>query len=178
MSLIHETQIVNETNQTNPSLDETQIDVSVSSLSNQKTSKQNRFKVSTNENNIVNEMNFTALDNFLENEKKQNKIDAWNKIDKTVKIQKLNNFADRYGRDNILPVKEVKMLKMFFIDSLEKGKLQKTKQVIYNKDTNEITGIPALFFNTISRNFTLKILDSKRISTMKSLTPKRMVEPI
>jgi hypothetical protein len=172
MSLIHETQIVNETNQTN------EPNPSASSLSNQKTTKQNRHKVSTNENNIVNEMNFTALDNFLENEKKQNKIDAWNKIDKTVKIQKLNSFADRYGRDNVLPVKEVKLLKSFFIDSLEKGKLQKTKQVIYNKETNEITSIPALFFNTISRNFTLKILDNKRISTMKSLTPKRMTEPI
>ena len=88
----------------------------------------------------------------------------------------MNNFADRYGRDNVLPIKEVKMLKMFFIDSLEKGKLQKTKQVIYNKETNEITSIPALFFNSISRNFTLKILDNKRISTMKSLTPKRMIE--
>jgi hypothetical protein len=143
-----------------------------------KTNKQNRYKVSTNENAITNEMNFTALDNFLENEKKQNKIDAWNKIDKTVKIQKLYNFADKYGKDNVLPAKEIKMLKMFFIDSLEKGKLQKTKQVLYNKETNEILSIPALFFNAISRNFTLKILDNKRVSTMKSLTPKRIVENI
>ena len=141
-----------------------------------KTTKQNRYnKISTSENSIVNEMNFNALDTFLENEKKHNKSDAWNKIDKTVKILKLNNFADKYGRENTLPLKDIKILKIFFIDSLEKGKLQKTKQVIYNKEINEITSIPALYFNTVSRNFTLKIIDNKRVSTMKSLTPKRIV---
>jgi hypothetical protein len=90
-----------------------------------------------------------------------------------VKIQKLHIFAEKYGKENNLPVKDIKSLKSFFIDCLEKNKLQKTKDVTYDKEKREIISIPALFFNVSNRNFTLKILDAKRVSTLKSLTPKR-----
>jgi len=116
------------------------------------------------------------IDSILENEKQKNKSDSWNKLDKTVKIQKLHAFAEKHGRDNGYPVKEVKNLKVFFVDCLNKAKLQKTKDVVYEKDSGEITAIPALFFNNITHNFTLKIMDSKRVSTLKSLTPKRITE--
>ena len=62
---------------------------------------------------------------------------------------------------------------MFFKDCLEKNKLQKTKDVVYDKELHSITSIPALLFNVNSRAFTLKIMDLKRVSTIKSLTPKR-----
>lgn len=117
-----------------------------------------------------------TIDSMLENEKQKNKSDSWNKLDKTVKIQKLHAFAEKYGRDNGYPVKEVKNLKVFFVDCLNKAKLQKTKDVVYDKETGEITSIPALFFNSITHNFTLRIMDSKRVSTLKSLTPKRITE--
>jgi hypothetical protein len=73
-------------------------------------------------------------------------------------------------------VKDAKSLKAFFIDCLEKNKLQKTKDVTYDKERREIIAIPALHFNQINRNFTLKIMDAKRVSTLKSLTPKRVTE--
>ena len=57
---------------------------------------------------------------------------------------------------------------------MDKNKLQKTKDVIYDKNTKEITNVPALHFNSQNHNFTLKIVDSKRVSTLKSLTPKRI----
>lgn len=120
-------------------------------------------------NNAIN------IDQLLEKEKQKNKSDSWNKLDKTVKIQKLHAFAEKYGKDNSYSAKDVKTLKTFFVDCLERGKLQKTKDVVYAKD-GEITSIPALFFNTTSRTFTLKIMDAKRVSTLKSLTPKRMSE--
>lgn len=116
------------------------------------------------------------IDSILENEKQKNKSDSWNKLDKTVKIQKLHAFAEKHGRDNGYPSKEVKNLKVFFVDCLNKSKLQKTKDVVYEKDSGEITAIPGLFFNSITHNFTLKIMDSKRVSTLKSLTPKRITE--
>jgi hypothetical protein len=119
---------------------------------------------------------FSALDTLLENEKQQNKKDAWNKIDKTVKIQKLHEFAERYGKDNSLPTKDIKNLKLFFIDSLDKAKLQKTKDVIYEKEKGIITSIPALFFNSTNRMFTLRNMDAKRVSTLKSLTPKKLIK--
>lgn len=123
---------------------------------------------------ITNEMNYNSLDIMLEKEKQTNKNDNWNKIDKTEKIQKLHSFAERYGKSHNLPVKDIKNLKAFFMECLEKMKLQKTKDVVYDKDTREITSIPALYFNMNTSHFTLKIMDNKRVSTLKSLTPKRI----
>jgi hypothetical protein len=115
---------------------------------------------------------------MLENEKQKNKAESWNKLDKTVKIQKLHQFAEKYGKDNALPQKDIKSLKAFFSECLNKNKIQKAKDVNYNKDSQEITSIPSLFFNTLSRNFTLKNTDAKRVSTLKSLTPKRITPSI
>lgn len=122
------------------------------------------------------EINYAEIEEMLEKEKQQNKAEAWNKLDKTQKIQKLHAFAERYGKDHSLPVKETKNLKAFFLDALDKGKLQKTKDVVYNKEQREITGIPALHFNSDTKSFTLRNLDAKRVSTLKSLTPKRTNE--
>lgn len=123
----------------------------------------------------INELNYSMIDNLLETEKQNNKSEAWNKLDKTQKIQRLHAFAEKYGREANLPIKEIKNLKLFFNDSLDKAKLQKAKDVVYNKDTREISSIPALHFNPTSKHFTLRIVDTKRVSTMKSLTPKRVV---
>jgi len=121
-------------------------------------------------------MNMDDLDTLLETEKQFNKTEPWNKLDKTVKLQKLHCYAEKYGKDKGLPVKEVKNLKHFFVNCLEKGKLLKTKDVTYNKEERELIAIPALYFNADKHNFTLRILDTKRVSTLKSLTPKRVVE--
>jgi hypothetical protein len=117
-----------------------------------------------------------TIDKLLEMEKQHNKNEQWNKLDKTVKLQKLHHYAEKYGKEHSLPVKEVKTLKAFFNNCLETNKLQKTKDVVYDKTSREITSIPALHFNQLSHNFTLKIMDSKRVSTLKSLTPKRITE--
>ena len=110
-----------------------------------------------------------------EKEKITNKSDQWNKIDKTVKTQILHSYAEKYGADNKIPAKEIKNLKQFFSDSLNKGKLHKNKDVTYSRDTQQILSIPAVHFNTDKKKFTLKIVDTKRVSTLKSLTPKRNV---
>jgi hypothetical protein len=122
------------------------------------------------------EITYQTIETMLEKEKQHNKTETWNKLDKTIKIQKLHQFAEKYGKEHSIPIKDVKSLKAFFIDCLEKNKLQKTKDVIYEKERREITSIPALHFNQINRNFTLKIMDAKRVSTLKSLTPKRVTE--
>jgi hypothetical protein len=123
-----------------------------------------------------NEMNYNTIDQLLEKEKQHNKTETWNKLDKMIKIQKLHQYAEKYGKEHNLPNKEVKLLKQFFNDCLEKNKLQKTKEVNYDKDTRVITCIPSLSFNNTNHNFTLRITDTKRVSTLKSLTPKRVKE--
>jgi hypothetical protein len=130
----------------------------------------------TQSSNELNEMNYNTIDALLEKEKQNNKNENWNKLERSLRIQKLHVFAEKYGRENGMPMKDIKLLKTFFTDCLEKNKLQKSKDVSYDKDTKEIISIPALHFNVTNRNFTLKIVDVKRVSTLKSLTPKRVAE--
>ena len=119
-----------------------------------------------------------SLDLLLEKEKQNNKADSWNKLDKTVKTQALHSFAETYGKDKSLSAKDVKTLKMFFSDCLKTNKLNKTKDVKYDKDARAVLSVPALSYNTSNHNFTLKNTDTKRVSTLKSLTPKRTTDKI
>ena len=117
------------------------------------------------------------VDNILENETQQNKNDNWNKLNKTVKIQKLNEYADKYSTEHNYSREETLALKQFFVESLERGKLLKTKEVNYNKNSQQIIDILGLHYHTNTHKFTLKIMDAKRVSTLKSLTPKRAATP-
>ena len=116
------------------------------------------------------------VDNILEKETLQNKSETWNKLNKTQKLQKLNIYAEKYGTDQKYSAKDIKNLKQFFLDSLERGKLQKTKEVLYDKNTQTINEVPGLFLHPTNHNFTLRIIDNKRVSTLKSLAPKRISE--
>ena len=119
------------------------------------------------------EINANELDILLEKEKIRNKGDVWIKLDKTVRNQLLQEFADKYGKEHSMSSKDLKLLKTFFKTCLDKNKLNKSKDVVYNRDNRAIVSIPALHFNQVTKNFTLKILDNKRVSTLKSLTPKK-----
>jgi hypothetical protein len=112
------------------------------------------------------------LDRFLENEKITNSNEPWSKLDKTAKLRKLVVFTENYKLEHNLSVNEQDRLMAFFKDCLDKKRLQRVKDVNYNKDTGEIIDIPALHFNKSTNHFTLKNID-KRVSTLKGLAPKK-----
>jgi hypothetical protein len=112
------------------------------------------------------------IDQMLETEKKNMNSEPWNKLDKRLKIQKLHAYAEKYGKENNLPMKEVKSLKLFFSTCLTKDKLAKVKDVDYNRETGVINNISSLAFNVTTHAFTLRNID-KKVSTLKSLTPKK-----
>jgi len=114
----------------------------------------------------------TNLDKFLENEKINNASEPWSKLDKTAKIKKLTKFADYYKNENSLSIVEYESLIHFFRDCLDRKKLQRVKDVNYNKETGEIKDIPALHYNKQLNHFTLKNID-KRVSTVRGLAPKK-----
>lgn len=116
---------------------------------------------------------FDKVHELLEKEKQNNKLDSWNKIDKMMKTRKLNAYADRYGKDHHMSIQEIKALKSFFLHCLDTSRLQKSKDVVYDRETQEIKEIPSLYLHPIQRNFTLRIMDNKRVSTLKALAPKR-----
>ena len=115
------------------------------------------------------------IDAFLEREHQHNKTEGWNKLHKTTKTQKLHAFAEKYGHTNHYSAKEVRQLKLFLSDALDKKKLNKVKEINYNKIKGEITEIPGLLFNATTNQYTLRA-DTKRVSTLSSLTPKNMTQ--
>ena len=52
------------------------------------------------------------VDHILEKETQQNKNESWNKLNKTVKLQKLSVYAERYGVDHKYSIKEIKQLNL------------------------------------------------------------------
>jgi hypothetical protein len=112
------------------------------------------------------------LEKFLENEQNNNKNEPWCKLDKTIKTKKIIEFIEVYKVDCELDTEESGLLLTFLKDCLNRKKLQRVKDVIYDKENGQIKEIPALQYTKASKHFTLKNID-KRISTVKSLTPKK-----
>jgi hypothetical protein len=116
--------------------------------------------------------NIDNLDKFLENEKTTNGNDTWSNLDKTAKIRKLQVFAEMYKEENELCEEECAALMKFLKDALDHKKIQRVKDVVYDKTTGIIKSIPSLSYNKQTSHFTLKNVD-KRVSTLKSLPPKK-----
>lgn len=114
------------------------------------------------------------IDNFLEKTKLNKSGEPWSKLDKTTKLKRLETFSLKYKETEKLTDIEYNQLITFFKDCLERGKLQRVKDVICDKETGEIKSIPALQFNKVTNNYTLKNID-KRVSTIKSLGPKKSI---
>jgi hypothetical protein len=113
------------------------------------------------------------LDKFLEDEKKTNSIEPWSKLDKTAKLKKLLIFASIFKDENNLSNEEYNNLITFLRDCLDRKKLYKVKDVIYDKDTGLVKDIPGLYHSKPTNHFTLKNID-KKISVTRSLAPKKV----
>ncbi len=116
----------------------------------------------------------SSLDKFLEKEKNESKNEPWSKLDKTNKTKKLMDYANKYINEKNLNDSESKTLIAFLKDCLDKKRISKVKDVVYDKTTGTIKDIPSLIFNKQNKNFTLKQLD-KHVSTLKSLGAKKNV---
>jgi hypothetical protein len=117
--------------------------------------------------------NLESLDKFLEKEKIFNSNEPWSKLDKTTKFKKLVTYVEEYSLQNKLTEKEKTKLISFLKDSLDRKKLQRVKDVVYDKVSGIVKDIPALHYNKPTNHFTLKNIDKTRVSTLKSLPPKK-----
>jgi len=112
------------------------------------------------------------LDKFLENEKNNNGNDPWCKLHKTIKTKKILDYIQIYKKEKSLDEEETDNLTKYLKDCLDKKRLSRIKDVNYDKINGIIKDIPALIYTKGSKHFTLKNID-KRISTLKSLAPKK-----
>lgn len=125
-------------------------------------------------NNIqpTKEPQITNIESFLEKEKNINKKQHWSKLSKLSKKNKLLDFCQSYATKNKLSDDETQQLKTFLLKSLDRKKLQRVKDVIYDVETQTIINIPTLTLNKQTNRYTLKNLE-KKVSTLKSLAPRK-----
>ena len=112
------------------------------------------------------------LEKFLENEKNNNDNEPWCKLNKTIKTKKFIEFVELYKKEKDLDENECKLLIAFLKDALDRKKLQRVKDVVYDKLNGIVKEIPSLTYVKSMKHFTLKNMD-KRISTLKSLSVKK-----
>jgi hypothetical protein len=117
--------------------------------------------------------NLSNLNRFLENEQKSNDSEPWCKLNKTIKLHKVYDYVEQYKTSNNLDDEESMLLLNFLKTSIDKKKLSKVKEVIYDKETGQIKQIPGLTYNKSTKHFTIKNIE-KRVSTSKSLPPKKL----
>ena len=117
--------------------------------------------------------NTENIEIFLKNEKESNKNKPWSKLSKASKLKKITNYAMTYSKENNLTNKETEELRTYLLKCLERKKLQRQKDVIYDIETNTIKSISALVYNKTTHKFTLKRQD-KKTSTLKCLPPKKI----
>lgn len=116
--------------------------------------------------------NMLNLEKFLEDEKNNNINEPWCKLNKTVKTKKLLEFVETYKTSKNLDDEEETLLISFLKDCLDRKKLLRVKDVIYDKNNGIVKEIPCLTFTKANKRFSLKNID-KRVSTIKSLAPKK-----
>jgi len=121
----------------------------------------------------INTNNLSNLETFLENEKNTNIQEPWSKLDKTLKTKKLLSFAEKYKEEKQLEEQEYNGLLAFLKECLDRKRLQRVKDVTYDKVNGLVKDIPGLFHNKVKNHFTIKNVD-KRVSTIKSLAPKKL----
>ena len=80
--------------------------------------KDNNSIMSSNNTNDNQPLNASDVDALLEKEKLRNKGDVWIKLDKTMRIQRLNDYADTYGKENDMSSKDTRLLRNFFKNCL------------------------------------------------------------
>ena len=116
--------------------------------------------------------NLSNLEHFLAGEKKNSSNEVWAKLDKTTKLLKFAEFTTTYCIENNYNENDKNELYTFLHTNLDRKRLLKVKDVIYDKDNGKILSIPSLMYSVANKKFTLKRCE-KRPSTLKSLAPKK-----
>ena len=112
------------------------------------------------------------LGDYLKKESEENKKKSWSKLGKASKMKKLSIFIHHYITKHNLSKRDKQELRRYLLICLERKKLHRVKDVIYDMEQGTIKSIPGLSFDKIKQKFTLKRVDKKK-STLRDLAPKR-----
>ena len=129
--------------------------------------------LSNNEKNKITKSNIKNIDEIINIQKNIKSIKPWSKLNKLIRMQKINIYVDGIVEKHTLNENETKALKKYLKTCLDRKKLQRVKDITYDKITGVIKNIPGLIINKLNtRKFTLKNVD-KKISTLKNMAPHK-----
>ncbi len=108
-----------------------------------------------------------TLDQIVDMDDKQNKCLPWNKLNKSLKLKRVMDFADEFSEKEHLDDSKKEQLKQMLKDKLDRKCLQRVKDVVYNNTLEKIETIPSLIHT--QNKYTLR---SDSVSPLASLAPK------
>ena len=128
--------------------------------------------LNNNSKTISTTPNILNIEHFLKKEQELSKKKPWNKLGKAIQLKRIYIYIDEYCKKNKYNNNQKKKLKLYLLTCLDRKKLQRQKDIIYDIKTNKIKNIPGLIFNKKNNKFTLKRKE-KKTSTLKCLAPKK-----
>ena len=113
------------------------------------------------------------IDKFLDDERLSNLTKPWSKLSSSVKLKLIKKYIENYAIENNLTKEHKIKLFAYLRKLLERKKLQRVKDVVYDIEKNQIINIPGLIYNKVNSKFTIKKTD-KSGSSLKNLAPKTL----
>jgi hypothetical protein len=135
--------------------------------------KRRNTPVSYTPNSVCDEVDMTHIDAMLDREINFSRSESWSKLNAHIRTELLHKFADTHTVLHELNATELFTLKEMLSSNVSRGKLKRAKDVEYDQPLRVVRAIPALTFDKDLRIYSLRNLDPARVSTIKSLTPKR-----
>lgn len=115
--------------------------------------------------------NISNIDSFLDNEKRTNEKKPWSKLSSALKLKKIHAYIEKYSIENELNLIQKNKLFNYLNTQLQRKKLQRIKDVIYDIEKGIITDIVGLTYNKTNLKYTIKNKDKSSVS-LKNLAPK------
>jgi len=117
---------------------------------------------STNRKTSLSHESDEKIKKLLNKEKKEYYKQAWNKLDNGMKINRLKLFVDSEKEKNELDDNQYEILKTLLITACTSGKINKSSDIVYNKEEGIIEGIKILKYNESKKEYKLQYNDSKK----------------
>ena len=100
--------------------------------------------------------NEEKINMFLSMDMEKNKKGVWSKLSKTEKVKKIKNYIKTtLLKEHNLTESEIVTANKFFSLLMDRKKLSKNNELIYNQEGGLIEGIEGLTFNVETRKFTI-----------------------
>ena len=114
--------------------------------------------------------NEEKINMFLNMDMEKNKKGIWSKLSKTEKVKKIKNYIKNVlAKEHELTEAELLYANKFFSLWMDRKKLSKNNELIYNQDVGLIESIEGLSFNDETRKFVINFEKPIKKKTVKNI---------